>query len=94
MQQGKTEKCLPPKNTCTALTNLGFDLNFSINHWSNEELSIDWIDRVLRPYFAKTKTALGLPADHPCLLLVDCWQIHLSKAFRVSIAIARVDMYR
>ena len=57
---GKTNRChpqgieLPP----------GFDVIHSHNHWSNEELAIQHICKIVIPYVDKMKEELGLPKDH------------------------------
>ena len=43
------------------------------NHWSNIPTSYAILDRIFVPYLLKTKQELGLPADHPSILLVDMW---------------------
>jgi hypothetical protein len=43
------------------------------NHWSNIPTSYAILDRIFVPYLLKAKQELGLPADHPSILLVDMW---------------------
>ena len=37
---------------------------------------------ILRPYVQRTIEDLGLPPGQKALVLLDCWPVHISKAFR------------
>ena len=64
--QEKTEKCYPafsfPENwhiTCTP------------SHWCNEQTMLDYIGKIIIPYFRRKRADLGLSATHPALAIFD-----------------------
>ncbi|EFJ50025.1 hypothetical protein VOLCADRAFT_89437 [Volvox carteri f. nagariensis] len=83
--QGGTKRSLPPQDCSKGLMDIGAQLAFSPNHWSNKKLMEQWVELVLLPYLQRTKERLGLPPDHPCMLISDCWQVHLSEAFQAHL---------
>lgn len=38
--------------------------------------------KILEPEFERVRTELNLPADQRGVLIVDCWPVHTSAAFR------------
>lgn len=52
------------------------------NHWSNEITSCNLADFCIVPYLLRRKQELGLPANHVCILIVDCWWGWFSPEFR------------
>lgn len=79
---GKTDRSLPLAALRKHLEEQGWHFTQTPTHWSTLETSIDWVDLILVPYYTATKLRLNLPADHPCMLLLDVWKIHLTTAFR------------
>ena len=63
--QGKTTKCLPSFDFPPS-----WDITFSDNHWSNEQIVLSYFEKVIFPYLQKKKE-LQLEPDHPALLLFD-----------------------
>lgn len=80
--KGKTARCLPPAALRKRLEDLGWHWTQTQTHWSTLETMIDWVDKILVPYLLAQKRRLNLPDDHPCLLLLDVWKVHLTAAFR------------
>ncbi|EFJ39439.1 hypothetical protein VOLCADRAFT_100971 [Volvox carteri f. nagariensis] len=37
---------------------------------------------VFQPYVTRVKKELGLPENHPWLLMLDCWHVHLTEDFQ------------
>ena len=66
---GKTTKCLPPKEDCKLLLDLGWSITWSDNHWSNLETSKLLFDTVHLPYLLEVKRKLNLPEDYPGVLI-------------------------
>ena len=67
--QGTTNRC-HPKYTFPE----SFDVTHTPNHWSNEETSIDLLQKILAPYLTETREKLGLSADHPWVLIADVFK--------------------
>ena len=64
--QGKTEKRYPAvtfpdnwHNTCTPI------------HWCNEQTTLDYIIKIIIPYFNRKRADLKLPGTHPTLAIFD-----------------------
>eukprot|EP00731_Ephydatia_muelleri_P008335 Em0004g673a len=60
---GKTTKCLPSKEDCKPLLDLGWSITWSDNHWSNLETSTLLFDTVHLPYLLEATKKLNLPDD-------------------------------
>ena len=43
------------------------------NHWANIQTSYAILDILIVPWLLAKKTAIDRPADHPSILIVDCW---------------------
>ena len=63
--KGTTKRCLPafkfPEDG---------DINYSQNHWYNEETMMDHLNKVL-PLLCKKRRELKLPPDYPGLVIFD-----------------------
>ena len=57
----------------------------TLNHWSNEITSCNLADKCIVPYLLRRKQELGLPSDHVCVLIVDCWWGWFSLEFRAHL---------
>ena len=67
--QGKTPACLPkPKFPKDWL------LNFTPNHWSNEDKTEEYIHSVVLPYLEKKRAELGLSDSFPAVVLFDAFK--------------------
>ena len=62
--QGKTAKCLPS----VMFPNDGH-ITCTINHWTNEVTTKDYINKILLPYIDKKRKALG--KESPALVIFD-----------------------
>ena len=66
LYQGKTVRCHPkgsfPEN---------WDLWHSINHWSNEEMMIRYIKKIVVPFVSSTREALKPDIAYPVLAIID-----------------------
>ena len=51
-------------------------------YWSNIETMKTFVDKILAPYFKKTKAELKLPPSQKSLWMIDVWSVHRSKEFR------------
>jgi len=64
--QGKTPACLPqfvfPDN---------WNVKFMPNHWSNEEKTLEYINKVILPFVGAKRKELKLQSDHPALVIYD-----------------------
>ena len=49
------------------------------NHWSNEDTNKDFINNILVPYFKAQRETLGLPEDHPALVILDIFVAHRTE---------------
>ena len=67
---GKTDRCHPKGIEFPH----GFHITHSPNHWSNEELAIEHISKIVIPYVEKMKEDLGLPNDQKSLLIFDVFK--------------------
>ena len=43
------------------------------NHWANIQTSYAILEYIIIPWLLAKKASMDLPADHPAILLVDCW---------------------
>ena len=63
---GKTTRCLPK---------IAFPADWHVtcteNHWSNEVVMIDYLNKILFPYIAQKKQQLQLNTNHPSLVIFD-----------------------
>ncbi|EFJ51415.1 hypothetical protein VOLCADRAFT_87679 [Volvox carteri f. nagariensis] len=83
--QGKTERALPSGPSMEAAQQEQFLVTYSDNHWANKTTMRAWVARVLQPYMERIKRELQLPADHPWLLIIDCWGVHLTEEFQAFV---------
>ena len=67
--QGKTNRCQPKFKFPS-----DFHVTQTENHWANEATSLDLLSEILIPYVVKTREELGLPKDHPWLLICDVFK--------------------
>ena len=63
---GKTNRCLP-KIAFLA----DWHVTYTENHWSNEVVMIDYLNKILFPYIAQKKQQLQLNTNHPSLVIFD-----------------------
>ena len=63
---GKTPQYLPkvdfPKN---------FDITYTENHWCNEAVMIDYVNKILLPYITQKRKQLNLDSLYPSLVIFD-----------------------
>ena len=64
--QGKTSACLP-----RAKAPSGWHLTYTHNHWSTEETTKDYIEKIILPYVTEKKKELKLRHDHHALCIFD-----------------------
>ncbi|GAQ88167.1 hypothetical protein KFL_004060010 [Klebsormidium nitens] len=85
--EGKTSAVEPQGVEATIAKAKGFDLTHSANHWSNQETSMWFVERVLVPWHAKKCAELGRNAlVQKMIWLVDCWKVHKSAEFLGNMA--------
>ena len=68
---GKTSRCHPSCNSPA-----GWNVTHSDNHWSNEATMLEYIDKVLVPFFAKEREHLSLPDTQCGLVIWDVFAAH------------------
>ena len=74
---GKTNRCHPQGIEFPH----GFDVTHSHNHWSNEELAIQHIRKIVIPYVDKMKEELRLPKEQKSLLIYDVFKGPTTKRY-------------
>lgn len=79
--QGKTDACHP--SVTNAATAARAHITHSENHWSNLETMKAYITEVLMPYADRRILEHSLAADSHIILVLDCWSVHKSEAFRL-----------
>ena len=68
------------KQPCVTQLFSDWDVWHSINHWSNEETMLRFIDKIIVPYVSKTRKSLGLPSTYPALAIFDLFAAHRCKS--------------
>ena len=69
LSQGTTSKCLP--SICFPI---GWDVNFTENHWSNESTMEDYLNNILFPYITRVRTTSNLDASNSALVIYDTFR--------------------
>ena len=64
--QGKTSKYLPSVDFPS-----DWHITFTENHWSNEKVMVDYLEKILFPYIEKKRLELKLDAKYPALVIFD-----------------------
>lgn len=67
--QGKTVRCHPKIEAPP-----GWDIWHSINHWSNEETMLRYIEKVILPFVVYKRRELKLNEDSQALAIFDCFK--------------------
>ncbi len=83
--QGKTKTCLKGirEDTKKQMLDNGFLLNYSSNHWSNQELMQKYVNEIIIPRMIKYYEGKDIPIEFQrAILIIDCWPVHISKEFR------------
>jgi hypothetical protein len=84
--QGGTAKSLPSQYApnMADVNAAGMQLEFSgtKTYWSNQKTMQSFVNRILAPYFEKTKAQLALPPSQRSLWQIDVWSVHRSEEFR------------
>ena len=69
MYAGKTKRYLPksdfPRN---------FNVTFTKNHWSNMEKAVEHFEKVIFPFFQKTKEEYNYPKEQMSLVVMDTFK--------------------
>ena len=71
LYSGKTQQCHPKVDFPP-----GWDVWHSVNHWSNEQTMLRYVDTILVPYVTATQQALHLDSTHPALTIFDVFSAH------------------
>ena len=67
---GKTPRCLPKNVEFPE----GFNLTYSENHWSNEQVATEYLEEIIFPYINSPKERLGLPDTQKSMLIYDVFR--------------------
>ena len=68
---GKTDKCHPRFDFPD-----DFHITHSVNHWSNQTTTEQWIENILVPYLDRKREELELAPEHPALCILDLFAAH------------------
>lgn len=79
---GKTNKVVPKGEAAEEMQRSGHHLTNTANHWSNLETCKDFVLKILKPWWLLQKVNKDLPQTVKMVWLIDCWSVHVSKAFR------------
>lgn len=71
----------PPKYQEAMELGFCFEPSKTRTNWSILDTMIRYVDKILVPYYDTHKTQLGLPANQPVILQLNCWKVHRSQAF-------------
>ncbi|EIW85804.1 hypothetical protein CONPUDRAFT_47610, partial [Coniophora puteana RWD-64-598 SS2] len=83
--KGATERSIPSPNARGRgeASSLGFVYSWNhLNYWSNLSTMEQYFANIIVPYFTNQKLLLGYPDNQECVVLLDCWSVHRSLAFR------------
>ncbi|EIW75876.1 hypothetical protein CONPUDRAFT_30699, partial [Coniophora puteana RWD-64-598 SS2] len=86
--KGATERSAPSSTARgrDEANNLGFLYSLNpLTYWSDFSTMELYFAKIIVPYFSRQKQLLGYPDDQECIVLLDCWSVHRSKAFRALI---------
>ncbi len=72
---GKTPQCHPNFRFPTE-----WDIHHSESHWSNEKTMLQFVSKVVVPWFVQKRAQLKLPADQKCLALFDVFAAHRQES--------------
>ena len=72
--QGKTKASLPPHKFPE-----DWHATFTPNHWSNEDVTKDYIQKIIVPYVQSKRKELQLPEDFPALAIYDVFKGQVTK---------------
>ena len=56
-----------------------FHITHSSNHWSNESLVIEYLNKIIFPFLANKRNQLNLPYDAKALLIFDVFKGQTTK---------------
>ena len=73
---GKTSQCHP-----NILFPDGWHIWHSINHWSNQQTMLEYVDSILVPYLTKTRVQQDLSEEQVALLICDVFAAHRCESF-------------
>ncbi|KAG2433645.1 hypothetical protein HYH02_012573 [Chlamydomonas schloesseri] len=76
--QGKTKQSLPSEEVRKKPEFKGWDFTCTTNHWASLATMKAYVTKVLVPYFNAHKRS----THQSCVLMLDCWSVHRSQAFR------------
>ena len=80
--QGKTSRVVPKGEAAERLKFAGHHLTSTINHWSSLDTCKEFVLQVLKPWWKKIIAEKRLQETVKLIWLIDCWSVHVSKAFR------------
>ena len=69
-------KCLPKVDFSE-----DWDITFTENHWCNEAVMIDYVNKILLPYITLKKQQLSLDPLYPSLVIFDCFRGQCTDQF-------------
>ena len=75
--QGKTDQCHPKYNFPS-----DWHITHADNHWANTQTSIQYIEKLIVPYFMNIRVKLDLPLGQKALMILDFFSAQLGEDFR------------
>ena len=75
--KGKTD-CCHPKGDISS----GWDIWHSVNHWSNEETMLRYVEKIIVPFLNNKRASLHLNKKHPALCIFDHFRGQMTTEFR------------
>lgn len=61
--------------------NVNYYVFLTVSHWSTEDTMVEYVGKVLVPYFTTVRRNLNLAHDHPALVILDVFAAHRTEAF-------------
>ena len=77
LYQGTTDRC-HARYDCPD----SWNITHTASHWSTESTILEYLEKVVDPYFVLKRQELGLPEKHHGLLIVDVFKAHRTDAVR------------
>ena len=67
--KGLTDRCHPKVKFLK-----GFHITHSPNHWSNEKIHLEYLQKTIFPYIENMRKSLNMEADRKALLIYDVFK--------------------
>eukprot|EP00854_Cymbomonas_tetramitiformis_P017630 gene17630-20999_t len=78
---GKTDRCLPDISLRREERFRRWHFTQTDNHWANQRTNLEMYENIIIPYTKTTKRTLGLPANHPYIVIHDFWPVQQTEVY-------------